>query len=270
MEKQKIRAKLHNIIFESDTVWGRRFDLWLLSLILMSVILVVLETVPSLHERYFDWLYAAEWFFTILFSLEYLVRLSVVKSPWRYATSTLGVIDLISILPTYLSLFVIGSQALLVVRILRMFRVFRILRMGQFLWAGEIISNALRASRHKLTVFLFFVVQLVVVIGAMMYFLEGPVNKGFSSIPQGIYWAVVTLTTVGFGDVTPITPLGKFLSILVMLIGYAIIAVPTGIVSAEMVANQRNTNTQVCRNCSKSGHDDDATHCKFCGWALHE
>ncbi len=235
-----------------------------------SVVVVILETVPVLHTKYFDWFYAVEWFFTIVFTIEYLLRLYVVRSPLRYATSTLGLIDLISILPTYISLFVIGSQAMLVVRVLRLLRIFRVLRMGRFLWAGHIISTALKASRHKLTIFVFFVVQLVIIIGALMYFIEGPVNPGFESIPAGIYWAVVTITTVGFGDVTPITPLGKFLSILVMMTGYAIIAVPTGIVSAELIANRKQTNAQVCRHCSNEGHDDDATHCKYCGWALHE
>jgi len=270
MLNQKRRARLHQIIFESDTIAGKRFDLTLLWLILISVVVVILETVPVLHDKHFDWFYAAEWFFTIVFTIEYLLRLYVVRSPMRYATSTLGLIDLVSILPTYISLFVVGSQALLVIRILRLFRIFRILKMGHYLWAGQIISGALKASRHKLTVFVFFVVQLVIIIGAMMYFIEGPVNPGFASIPEGIYWAVVTITTVGFGDVTPITPLGKFLSILVMMTGYAIIAVPTGIVSAELIANRKQTNAQVCRHCSAEGHDDDASHCKFCGWKLHE
>jgi len=270
MQNQTLRTKLHEIIFESDSIWGKRFDLMLLWFILASVVVVVVETVPLLHRDYFDLFYAAEWFFTIIFTVEYLLRLYVVKSPRRYATSTLGLIDLISILPTYLSLFIVGSQALLVIRILRLLRVFRILRMGRFLWAGHIISKALKASRHKLTIFVFFVAQLVVIIGALMYFIEGPINPGFASIPAGIYWAVVTITTVGFGDVTPITPLGKFLSILVMMTGYAIIAVPTGIVSAELIANKKQTNSQVCRHCSQEGHDDDATHCKYCGWTLHE
>ncbi|MBX2889932.1 MAG: ion transporter [Saprospiraceae bacterium] len=264
------RAKLHEVIFEADTKAGKRFDLALLGLILLSVAVVMLETIPTLHERYFHWFYAIEWFFTVIFTIEYLLRLYVVNAPLRYAKSTFGLIDLVSILPTYLSLFVAGSQTLLVVRILRLLRVFRILRMGRFLWAGHIISRALKASRHKLVVFVFFVAQLVIIIGAVMYFVEGPSNDGFSSIPQSIYWAVVTLTTVGFGDVTPETPFGKFLATLVMVIGYAIIAVPTGIVSAELVANQKQNNTQVCRHCSQEGHDDDATHCKYCGWKLFE
>jgi voltage-gated potassium channel len=270
MQDQKLRAKLHEIIFESDTVWGRRFDLVLLWLILASVVVVVLETVPALHAQHFDSFYAAEWFFTIIFTLEYLLRMYVVKSPVRYATSTFGLIDLISILPTYLSLIVVGSQAMLVIRVLRLLRVFRVLRMGRFLWAGHIISKALKASRHKLTVFIFFVMQLVIIIGAVMYFVEGPVNPGFTSIPAGIYWAVVTLTTVGFGDVTPVTAVGKFLAIIVMMTGYAIIAVPTGIVSAELVANHKQNNSQVCRHCTEEGHDDDAKFCKHCGWTLHE
>ncbi len=270
MQNQKRREQLYQIIFKFDTLWGKRFDLALLWLILVSVIVVILETVPVLHDEYFDLFYAAEWIFTIIFTIEYLLRLYVVRSPLSYATSTLGLIDLVSILPTYLSLFIVGSQALLVIRVLRLLRIFRVLRMGRFLWAGHIISGALKASRHKLTVFIFFIVQLVIIIGALMYFIEGPVNPGFESIPAGIYWAVVTITTVGFGDVTPITALGKFLSILVMMTGYAIIAVPTGIVSAELIANRMQTNAQVCRHCSKEGHDDDASHCKHCGCQINE
>lgn len=270
MDKQNFRAQLHEIIFEADTPAGRQFDLILLATITASVGIVILETIPDLHERYFDLFYAAEWFFTIVFTVEYLLRLYVVRSPLNYAKSLYGLIDLVSILPTYLSLFFVGSQALLVVRILRLLRIFRVLRMGRLIWAGHIISRALQASRHKLAVFVFFVCQLVIVIGALMYFVENPVNASFTSIPQSIYWAVVTITTVGFGDVTPITPLGKFLAVLVMLIGYAIIAVPTGIVSAELVANGKRNNSQVCRHCSKDSHEDDAQYCKFCGWPLYE
>jgi voltage-gated potassium channel len=270
MDNINFRARLHEIIFEADTPAGKRFDLILLATIAASVSIVILETIPNLHDRYFDLFYAAEWFFTIVFTIEYLLRLYVVRSPLKYAKSTLGLVDLISILPTYLSMFFVGSQALLVVRILRLLRIFRVLRMGRLIWAGHIISRALQASRHKLAVFVFFVCQLVVVIGALMYFVENPVNPGFASIPQSMYWAVVTITTVGFGDVTPITPLGKFLAVLVMLIGYAIIAVPTGIVSAELVANSKQNNSQVCRHCSEDSHDDDAKFCKHCGWSLHE
>lgn len=267
-----LRERLHEIIFEADTRAGRLFDLVLLGLIILSVIVVILETIPALHSRYFVWFYTLEWLFTIIFTIEYALRLYVVQSPFKYVKSPLGLIDLLSILPTYLSIFVAGSQALLVIRILRLLRVFRILRMGQFLWAGQIISKALRASRHKIAVFMFFVFQLVVIVGAVMYFVEGPSNPGFASIPKSIYWAVVTLTTVGFGDITPQTALGQFLASLVMIMGYAIIAVPTGIVSAELVRSnpKQRTNTQVCRNCSRDGHDDDATFCKYCGWELNE
>ena len=264
-----LKDRLHEIIFEADTKAGKLFDLVLLWLIFLSVVVVMLETVPTIHERYFKWFYAAEWFFTIVFTIEYILRLYAVRVPLKYAASTFGLIDLISILPTYLSFFVVGAQSLLVVRILRLLRVFRVLRLGRFLRAGHIISRALKASRHKIMVFLFFVFQIVIIIGAVMYFVEGPTNPGFSSIPQSIYWAVVTLTTVGFGDITPQTPFGQFLAVLVMIVGYALIAVPTGIVSAEMVANQKQSNTQVCRHCAKEGHDDDAEHCKYCGWQLN-
>lgn len=268
---EPLKERLHKIIFESDTKAGRIFDLVLLGLIILSVIVVVLETIPALHNRYFQWFYAVEWFFTIIFTIEYVLRLYTVQSPAKYARSPFGLIDLISILPTYLSIFVAGSQSLLVVRILRLLRVFRILRMGHYLDAGQIISRALRTSRHKIAVFMFFVVQLVVIIGAVMYFVEGKTNPGFSSIPKSIYWAIVTLTTVGFGDITPQTVFGQFLASLVMIMGYAIIAVPTGIVSAEMVSAQRRSlHTQACRHCSREGHDDDATHCKYCGWKLND
>jgi voltage-gated potassium channel len=265
-----LKERLHEIIFESDTKAGRLFDLTLLGLISLSVIVVMLETVPALHDRYFKWFYAAEWFFTVIFTVEFLLRLYAVNAPMKYVTSTFGLIDLISILPTYLSLFVTGAQTLLVVRILRLIRVFRIMRMGQFLWAGHVISRALKASRHKIGIFIFFVLQLVIVIGTVMYFVEGTYNPGFSSIPQSIYWAVVTLTTVGFGDITPQSAFGQFLACIVMIMGYAIIAVPTGIVSAELVAGQRRNNTQACRHCIKEGHDDDAIFCKYCGWKLNE
>lgn len=268
---ESLKKRLHEIIFEADTKEGKLFDLILLGLILLSIVVVILETIPALHERYFSWFYAAEWFFTIVFTIEYVSRLLVVLAPLKYATSPFGLIDLISILPTYLSLFIPGSQSLLVVRILRLLRVFRILRMGRFLNAGQIIAKALRSSRHKIAVFMFFVLQLVVIIGAVMYFVEGQTNFGFSSIPKSVYWAIVTLTTVGFGDITPQTALGQFLAAVVMIMGYAIIAVPTGIVSAEMVAAQRHVPTsQACRHCSRDGHDDDATHCKYCGWKLDD
>ncbi|MBV6441218.1 MAG: ion transporter [Haliscomenobacteraceae bacterium CHB4] len=270
-KNNSLKERLHEIIFEADTKAGKLFDLVLLGLILLSVVVVMLETIPALHERYFEWFYAVEWFFTVIFTVEYVMRLYSVQSPVKYARSPFGLIDLISILPTYLSIFVAGSQALLVVRILRLLRIFRILRMGRFLWAGQVISKALQASRHKIAVFMFFVTQLVIVIGAVMYFVEGPGNPGFSSIPQSIYWAVVTLTTVGFGDITPQTPLGQFLASLVMIMGYGIIAVPTGIVSAEMAAaHRRQITTQACRHCSLDGHDDDAVFCKYCGWKLNE
>jgi voltage-gated potassium channel len=266
-----LKERLHEIIFESDTRLGKLFDLVLLGLIFFSIVVVVLETIPVLHDRYFGLFYALEWFFTIVFTIEYVLRLYVVHAPMKYAKSPLGLIDLISILPTYLSIFIPGSQTLLAVRTLRLLRVFRILRLGQFMTAGQVISKALRSSRHKIAVFMFFVVQLVIVIGAVMYFVEGQTNPGFSSIPKSIYWAIVTLTTVGFGDITPQTALGQFLAALVMIMGYAIIAVPTGIVSAEMVASQKQSfSTQACRHCSREGHDDDAAYCKYCGWKLNE
>src|SRR5918993_171404 len=257
------RARLHQVIFESDTAAGRDFDLALIWLILLSVATVILESVRSVRVRYGDLLFALEWFFTLLFTAEYVLRLVSVRRPLRYATSFFGVVDLLAIIPTYLSIFVPGSQYLLVIRILRLLRVFRLLKLSEYVAEADTLRLALRASRRKISVFLSAVMLLVVIIGALMYVIEGE-EHGFTSIPISIYWAIVTLTTVGFGDLSPRTALGQMLASFVMIIGYGIIAVPTGIVSVELAhaVRQQTVATQVCSACGAEGrpslHNRDA------------
>ena len=269
------RHHLHTVIFEADTPAGKAFDVVLLASILASIAAVMLESVAPVRERYGTALAAAEWIFTILFTIEYVLRLLTVRHPTRYARSFFGVVDLLSVLPTYISLFIPGSHALIVIRGLRLLRVFRVLKMARYVGEGQILLLALRQSRPKITVFLVGVFSVVVIVGSVMYLVEGAANpeSGFSSIPAGIYWAIVTMTTVGYGDITPQTVIGKTLASMVMVLGYGIIAVPTGIVSAEIVqAAQKRTGravtTRACRACSAEGHDIDATHCKFCGASL--
>jgi voltage-gated potassium channel len=262
------RVRLHEVIFEADTRAGRAFDVTLIGLILLSVLAVVLESLRPVRERYGAELYAAEWAFTILFTLEYVLRLLSVRQPLRYAASFFGVVDLLAIIPTYLSLLVPGSQYLLVVRILRLLRVFRVLKLAEHLSEADVLMRALRASRRKISVFLLTVLTLVVIIGTLLYVVEGEEN-GFTSIPVGVYWAVVTLTTVGYGDISPKTPVGQALAALVMITGYGIIAVPTGIVTVEIAhAARKPVSTQACPDCAAQGHDVDAVYCKYCGAKL--
>jgi voltage-gated potassium channel len=260
------RARLHEIIFEANTRAGRLFDLALIWLILLSVATVILESVRSVRVQYGDLLYALEWGFTVLFTVEYLLRLLSVRRPLRYATSFFGVVDLLAIIPTYLSIFVPGSQYLLVIRILRLLRVFRLLKLSEYVAEADTLRRALRASRRKISVFLSAVLLLVVIIGALMYVVEGE-EHGFTSIPVSIYWAIVTLTTVGYGDLSPKTPFGQILASIVMVIGYGIIAVPTGIVSVELAqaTRQQKLTTQSCASCGAEGHDLNAVYCKYCG-----
>ncbi len=270
-EYNPLKEKLHEVIFEADTPMGKQFDVILMIVIIASVIIVMLETVPSLHDKYFGLFYVLEWVFTIFFTIEYLLRLYCVYRPVKYARSFFGIIDLLAILPTYLSVFLLGAQSLLVIRILRLMRVFRIFKLGHFLAEGDQLLRALKASRARITVFMLFVILMVTIIGAVMYIVEGgQEGSGFSSIPHSTYWAIVTLTTVGYGDITPVTNLGRFFSAIVMMLGYAVIAVPTGIVSVEIFKTSNSTNTQNCRYCGEEGHDDDALHCKYCGELLNE
>ncbi len=262
------RFRLHTIIFEADTPAGKAFDVALLFAILLSIIAVILESVASMREQYGSLLRATEWFFTALFSVEYVLRLIAVRRPLLYARSFFGLVDLLAILPTFLSALIPGAQSLLVVRVLRLLRVFRVLKLTHLLGQAEILLTALRASRPKITVFLGTVLTIVVVMGAVMYVVEGGAN-GFDNIPRAMYWAIVTVTTVGFGDITPKTVLGQLIASVLMVMGYGIIAVPTGIVSVELAAATRHAvDTRACLGCGKQGHDMDASHCKFCGHSL--
>ena len=270
-QKEKgYRARLYEIIFEADTPEGKWFDIVLLWGILISVLVVFLESISGIRQTYGNTFYYLEWFFTILFTVEYILRIISTRMPFRYIFSFYGVIDLLAILPTYLSLVVAGSQYFLVIRILRLLRVFRILKLTHMIGQATILKRALIASRGKIAVFLFAVLTLIVIIGALMYVVEGPEN-GFTSIPISMYWAIVTMTTVGYGDISPQTTLGQIFASFVMIIGYAIIAVPTGIVSVEIAdVSRKVSTTQVCPNCLKEGHDSDANHCKYCGSVLNE
>jgi voltage-gated potassium channel len=263
------RSKLHEVIFEADTPAGRAFDIVLLVAIVASVLAVLLESVPSVRAGYGRALWAVEWGFTILFTVEYGLRLLSVRRPARYARSFFGVVDLLAVLPTYLSVLLPGTQAFLVVRALRLLRVFRILKLAEFLGEARVLTTALKASARKILVFLETVLILVLIIGSLMYLVETP-ESGFTSIPQSIYWAIVTLTTVGYGDIAPQTVLGRILASMVMILGYGIIAVPTGIVTVELSQAGRHqaVSTQACPNCGAEGHDADARHCKHCGSSL--
>ena len=266
------RERLHTIIFEADTPAGRLFDVVLMVLIALSVITVMLESVESLAQVQRLNLARIDWIFTIIFTIEYILRLMAVKRPRAYALSFFGIVDLLAILPTYLSIFFFGTQALIVVRALRLLRVFRVLKLGNYLSESQIITKSLVASQRKISVFLFAIMMIVTIIGAVMYVIEGETNEGFKSIPLSIYWSIVTLTTVGFGDITPQTGLGQFISAVVMILGYAVIAVPTGIVTAEFANQNRasaKTNTQMCSNCGEDEHANDAAYCKRCGHHLY-
>lgn len=259
------RFRLHEVIFEADTPAGKAFDVALLVAIVLSVSAVMLESVAEVRERFGRALFVVEWTFTLLFTAEYLLRLACVGRPLRYALSFFGVVDLTAVLPTFLGLFIPGAHSLVVVRALRLLRVFRVLKLAHFVGEAALLRTALKASSRKIIVFLGTVVTLVLIIGSLMYLVEGE-EHGFDNIPQSIYWAIVTLTTVGYGDIAPETVLGRLLASLVMIIGYAIIAVPTGIVTVEIAqASRKPVSTQACPQCSREGHDADAVFCKFCG-----
>jgi voltage-gated potassium channel len=262
------RLRLHTVIFEADTAAGKAFDVALIVSILLSVAVVMADSVQSLHVRYAPVFYALEWFFTVLFTIEYILRLLCVRRPASYARSFFGIVDLLAILPTYVSILVPGSRHLMAIRLLRVLRVFRVFKLAPYVGEARMLMRALRASRRKIMVFLFTVLILVTVLGSLIYVVEGGEN-GFTSIPVSVYWAVVTLTTVGYGDISPQTGLGQAIASVIMILGYSIIAVPTGFVSVEMVQmNAGDLNTQSCPNCSAGGHDGDAAYCKYCGARL--
>ncbi len=261
--------RMHEIIYEADTPAGKTFDITLMIAILLSIAVVMLESVDSINKEYGHIIRQVEWVFTIIFSIEYICRIISIGKPLRYITSFYGLIDLFSILPTYLSLFIAGSQSLLVIRTLRLLRVFRIFKLARFIGESRVLGEALFASRHKITVFLGSVFAMVIILGTLMYLIEDPEN-GFTSIPRSIYWAIVTLTTVGYGDIAPQTVLGQTFASFIMILGYAIIAVPTGIVSVELAkVDKKKLTTQVCPQCASDGHAKDAKYCRICGAELN-
>ena len=278
MTSNNLKNKLHTIIYEADTPMGKLFDVVLLILILVSVILVMLESVTSIDTHYHDLLYFGEWVITIFFTIEYILRIITVKKASNYIFSFYGIIDFLSTIPLYLSFILAGSNALLAVRALRLLRVFRILKITRYMGEANKLNKALRDSKPKIFVFLFAVLILSIIAGTIMYLVEGE-QSGFVSIPISVYWCIVTLTTVGFGDIAPVTPLGQFIAAIIMIMGYGIIAVPTGIVSAEYASKKTTTlddpeyihvNTQSCQNCNENNHHDNAEFCHKCGSTLHE
>lgn len=268
---ETLRHTLYPVIYQADTPAGRGFDIALIICILASVLTIVLDSVADINRQYRKLLFTAEWVFTAIFTVEYILRIFCIPRPFKYVFSFYGVIDLLAILPSYFSLFIPGTQYLLVLRIMRVLRIFRILKLVRFINQSNLLINALLASRLKITIFLFTITTLLVIFGSAMYLIEGPEN-GFINIPISIYWAVVTLTTVGFGDITPKTDLGRTISALVMVIGYAIIAVPTGIFTAELSQEMKRQNARsdkrMCTKCRKSGHQTDANYCRICGEEL--
>ncbi|MCW3465654.1 ion transporter [Chitinophaga nivalis] len=264
------QQKWHNIIFEADTPAGKAFDIILLIAIIISVLVVMLESVASLQAKLEAWFTLLEWIFTILFTIEYLFRIWCSYRPKAYIWSFYGLIDLLCILPTYAEVFFGGAHFLLTIRILRLMRIFRIFKLVPFLNESRQLSLALQQSKRKIMVFLFFIGLLTMVLGAIMYVIECNHNSGFTSIPVSVYWAVVTLTTVGYGDIAPVTPIGQAFSAVIMIMGYAIIAVPTGIVTVEMsrIRHRDEVDQRVCPHCMREGHETDAVYCKFCGSKL--
>ncbi len=263
----KLRKKIFVIIFGTDTPAGRTFDVILLWMIILSVTVVILESVASMRLAYHDYFVTAEWIFTIAFTIEYLLRIYSSPNPIKYMTSFYGVIDLLAILPTYLGLFFEQYTFLLIIRALRLLRMFRVLKLARYVKEATILARALQLSKHKIVVFFGAVLTMVLILGSLLYLIEGEEN-GFTSIPQSVYWAIVTITTVGYGDIAPVTVMGKILASVAMLTGYSIIAVPTGIISVEIgkaVKSERKTKTNVCANCKHSSHDPDASFCKVCG-----
>ena len=262
------RARWFHIIFGHDDAAGRRFDVLLIIAILGSIAVAVFDTVAQVHVRYGAIFYALEWFFTIAFTLEYVMRIVVVDRPWRYMRSFFGIVDVLAVLPTWISLFAAGSQYLLVVRALRILRIFRILKLTRYVGEADLLWLTLIRARRKVLIFFSTILTLVLIFGALMYLIEGP-EDGFTSIPTSMYWAIVTMTTVGFGDITPKTTLGKMLTSLIILIGYSIIAVPTGIFTAELAAGMRAKRKLVpCTHCGQTDHESDARHCRVCGTEL--
>ncbi|SDS57326.1 voltage-gated potassium channel [Halopseudomonas xinjiangensis] len=266
-----LRTRLFQIIFESDTKAGKAFDIALAALIVLSVAVVMLDSVAAYHERYGLLFYGIEWLVTVLFTIELGVRIYCLQTPGRYLKSFYGVIDVLSILPTWLALFFPGAHMLVVVRLLRTLRLIRVLEMMSLAGQGRLLLEALRRSRGQITLFLFVVFMVVIIFSTLLYMIEPP-EAGFTSIPKSVYWGIVTLTTVGYGDITPITPMGQFLSVLIMLTGYSIIALPVGVFSAEVINTLRaeRYSDESCPGCGHARHEPDARYCKLCGTWLNE
>lgn len=276
------KEKFHEIIYEADTPEGKLFDIILLITILASIGLVMLESIESYDKKYHNFLNISEWIITVLFSIEYILRVITVKKPLKYIISFYGIVDLLSTIPKYLSLIFVGAHPLIALRALRLLRVFRILKLARYLGASNQLSSAIKASRAKILVFLFAVLIVSVIFGTIMYLVEGP-QSGFTNIPKSVYWCIVTLTTVGFGDIAPVTPLGQFIAACIMIMGYGIIAVPTGIVTSEYTKQSKSNNnerqannkqhtdvnSQSCQNCLAENHKDGAEYCYKCGHKLH-
>ena len=271
--KRNWKSKLHEIIYEADTPSGKLFDILLLIAIIASIILVMLESVGSIDTKYHTFLYVSEWVITILFSIEYITRVITVKKPSKYIFSFYGIIDFLSTIPMYLSFFLVGSQSLVALRALRLLRVFRILKLTRYIGESTNLVRALKLSRARIAVFISFVIILCVILGTIMYLVESEQGSGFTSIPTSVYWAIVTLTTVGYGDIAPHTPLGQLIASAIMILGYGIIIIPTGIITSEMTNLNRHdiqTNTECCPNCSVYNHRDDAEFCHRCGHKLND
>ncbi len=271
MSYKNLKHRLHEIIYEADTLAGKVFDVGLLFFILSSVVLVAVESVEGINQKYHEQLNIAEWIITIIFTIEYFLRIISINKPTKYIFSPYGIIDLISTLPKYISLFFMGTQSLLALRALRLLRVFRILKLTHFVGESNSLVKALARSKTKILVFMFSVVVLCIIFGTIMYMIEDD-ESGFSSIPRSIYWCIVTLTTVGYGDIAPTSPLGQFIASIIMVLGYGIIAVPTGIVSAEFTSQAFNIdqNTQACPHCMTTQHKDEAIYCHQCGEILND
>ena len=265
--KKSLKLKLYEIVFEADTPQGKAFDIILLISILFSILIVMLESVESYNQKFSLYFNSIEWFFTIIFTIEYILRIIIINKKSKYIFSFYGIIDLLTILPFFIGLVLpFGAKSFAIIRSFRLLRVFRIFKLPRYVSESQTLIKALVASKQRIGVFFFFVIMIVFILGTIMYLIEDK-DAGFTNIPQSIYWAVVTLTTVGYGDIAPVTPLGKFIAGFVMILGYAIIAIPTGIITSEMnKANKKGgISTQVCPNCLKEGHDPDADYCKYCG-----
>lgn len=272
MAYTKLKAKIHEIIFEADTTAGKNFDIILLILIILSIVATMLETVAPIKEKYGSFLVLIEWVLTGIFTIEYILRIYSSKKPFKYIFSFYGLVDLLSIFPTYFAFFNPSAKSLAVIRSLRLLRVFRVLKMGQFVNASNTLSVAIKQSRNKIFVFLSTMVIIVFIVGALMYVIEGKNGSGFNNIPVSIYWAIVTVTTVGYGDIAPITPLGQFFASVLMITGYAIIAIPTGIVGASVMKAEKSSeiSTQICQHCHKEDHRAGAMFCYNCGEKLND